>query len=463
MTEEKNVFRTNIAEKNDDIEALKAEVKLLDKLRSQLTSKSDHLLSERLELEEQVVSLGLHVSMPLYRVAFVPSLLQYLFFAKANHCTSQVESLQNQLMMRQSEVDSLMEKCQIQERDTNAATREARVAKELASRLEEELHRAKVRNEQLEVGLKETRDKLEDSQVNSKTLATTVDSLQSEIKASMEKHKEDLSSIVTSQNKLLSTLKQQHASEIHTLEKTVAKTKLNNSTLESECSRCQRDKQSSDQRCLALENICTSRENEHQSLIQALSDRANDAELQLDTSLSVQQELSRKVALLEGKLLETQEAAKETSSKHNKTIEKIQNDLNNSRQENESLSVQIPNLRNQLEVLQLDCRREKEKMKSEVEQRLKQAQVECEAMRISQSNHHLKAKEAQQLHEKTVALHQSTVEQMKLESTSMRMELEKVISDERGVSQVSQSVDYTLFFSSGVSRMASECIFLLNT
>jgi predicted nuclease with TOPRIM domain len=59
---EKNALRTNITERNDEIKALKSDVKVLEKLRSQLTSKSDQLLNERLELEEQVVSLGLRVS-----------------------------------------------------------------------------------------------------------------------------------------------------------------------------------------------------------------------------------------------------------------------------------------------------------------------------------------------------------------------------------------------------------------
>jgi hypothetical protein len=330
-----------------------------------------------------------------------------------------------------------MEKCQARERETNAATREARVTKELVSRLEEQAHRAKVRNDQLEAGLKETRNKFEDSQVSNKTLTTTVESLRSELKMSLEKHKEDLSSFTKGQNKILSTLKQKHTSDVHTLEKTVANLQRVNSTLESERSRCQREKQSADQRCLALEKLYTSRENEHQSQIRDLTDRANAAELQSDISLSAQQELRRKVSALEGKLLEAQEAAKEMTSKSNKTIEKFQIDLNNARQENELLSIQIPKLRNQLEHMQLDCRKEKENGKLEVQQRLQQAQVEVEAMRIAQSNHQIMAKEAQQLHEKAVALHQSTIDQMKLESKSMHLQFEKVISDERGVSQVS--------------------------
>ena len=62
MTTEKNLLRKNSVEKNEVIESLKHEVEALARLRSQLSSRSEQLMNERLDLEQQVESLGMQVS-----------------------------------------------------------------------------------------------------------------------------------------------------------------------------------------------------------------------------------------------------------------------------------------------------------------------------------------------------------------------------------------------------------------
>lgn len=55
------MLRTNIMEKNSQIDVLKRDVNTWNKLRSQLSSKSEHLMSEREELKEEVEALRTQV------------------------------------------------------------------------------------------------------------------------------------------------------------------------------------------------------------------------------------------------------------------------------------------------------------------------------------------------------------------------------------------------------------------
>jgi CRISPR/Cas system CSM-associated protein Csm2 small subunit len=164
-------------------------------------------------------------------------------------------------MTRQSEVDRLMEQSQEQQRENQIVKRKARVNQEMASRLQEDLQREKQRSERLEGALKEAMNKMDDSQVSRICNAATVESLRSEIKQMSKKHNETLSGLNNVQNKLLSTINQQHASQVHSLEKTVANLQRANSTLENERSRCLREKQSSDQMYQSFERHCNNKEN----------------------------------------------------------------------------------------------------------------------------------------------------------------------------------------------------------
>eukprot|EP00804_Cyclotella_cryptica_P008454 CCRYP_003960-RA/>CCRYP_003960-RA protein AED:0.09 eAED:0.02 QI:0/0/0/1/1/1/4/0/674 len=413
QTAEKNVLRTNIMEKNSEIELLKSDVKTLNKLRSQFASKSEHLLSERQELKEEVVALGTQIK----------------------HSSSHIESLHNQLMTRQSEVDRLIEQCQLQERENHIAKRDARVNQETAARLREDLHREKQHLEQVEGALEEARNKIDDRQVSDISNTATVESLRSEIKRISKKHNETLSEFTQAQKRMLSAINQQHTTKVHSLEKAVTELQRAKAILENEHSRCLREKQSSDQRYYACEQQCNNKENEHKRQIQLLMDRANDAEVKLDTSLSAQQDLKREVASLEAKILEMHCAIKEMNGKHDKTTEQLKTELLNATKENEYMSIQIPTLRNQIETARLECRKEIEKIKSETERKLKEAEVECEALRVSKSNDQLKAKESRTAFEKAVVLHQTVIEQMKSEAKTVRIDLEKVISDERSASE----------------------------
>lgn len=307
---------------------------------------------------------------------------------------------------------------------------------ELAASLDETLRQVKGQSDQLSKMLKDTKDKLAESKININTLETTIFSLRSELLKSTDRDKETLASFTQGQDKLLFTLKQEHASKIHSLEKSADDLHCLNSLLENDRAKLERDKQSSDKRCAALEKLLSSKEQELKALIKSSTDRALDAEARLDSSLSSQLDLKRKVVQLEEAMREIQETSKRSTSHHNKKMDSMQIDLANAQQENKEMANGVAKLQNQLEAAQREHRKEKDKMIREVEQQIQDTQVELKAMQVSRSNAEQKAKEARQAYETAVKLHDSTVEQLQNDSKDVRIQLEKVISDERTVSQV---------------------------
>ena len=65
VTTEKSILRNKVIEKNGELETVKQEVHALDKLRSQQTSRADQLLHEGLDLEKEVETLLIQVSLLL--------------------------------------------------------------------------------------------------------------------------------------------------------------------------------------------------------------------------------------------------------------------------------------------------------------------------------------------------------------------------------------------------------------
>ena len=78
-----------------------------------------------------------------------------------------------------------------------------------------------------------------------------------------------------------------------------------------------------------------------------------------------------------------------------------------------------------------------------VEQQIRDAQVELKAILVSRSNAEQKAKGARQAYETAVKLHETTVEQLQRDSKDVRVQLERVISEERTVSQVGGILVFT--------------------
>lgn len=208
--------------------------------------------------------------------------------------------------------------------------------------------------------------------------------------------------------------------------------------MENERTRLQREKHSSDQRLLSMETLFANKENEHQVQVKKLMNRAFDAEAQLDASLSAQQDFKREIELQTSKLLELQASNKEMDDAHSKAIDKLQNELLCAKREHDNSAVQISMLESKLETTRRECQEEKEKMMVEVEKKIQETQIENEAIKASRSNDQRIAKEAQSSYDKAISLHQSTIDRMKIESKDVRMELEKLICEERSVNQVSE-------------------------
>jgi hypothetical protein len=124
---------------------------------------------------------------------------------------------------------------------------------------------------------------------------------------------------------------------------------------------------------------------------------------------------------------------------YNKTTEKLRLELLSAKRANE-VTLQCQQLQNDLEETKRQCKVEQEKMMKETKQQIELAKLECESLCVARSAEQLKAKEAKILCEKAASLHQSTVEQMKMDENTARLELEKTISDERNVSQVGATI-----------------------
>lgn len=418
MTTEKNKLRASLVEKNGEMETLRQELKMQDRLGLQLKSKETQLLIERNDLEKDAAALEMQVK----------------------HSSTLMESLQQQLASRDSEVNDLMENNRTLDREIAAANCEARMKHEMIVDLNDSLHREKAERERLTKALKETKDTLADSQVVNETLKSTVEALKANLQTAAEQYKDNLATFAQGQDKLLSSLKQEHSCQQRRLEKAIAELQRVNSSLETERSKLQRDAQCSKQRCIAMEKAIAEKEKMYHGQIKTLSGRAIDAEAQLNASISDQKDLKTKLLLLEDQLRESNDANREMTTMYNKMTEKLRLELLSAKRANESVTLQCQQLQNDLEETKRQCKVEQEKMMKETKQQIELAKLECESLCVARSAEQLKAKEAKILCEKAASLHQSTVEQMKMDENTARLELEKTISDERNVSQVGATI-----------------------
>lgn len=343
-------------------------------------------------------------------------------------------------------MDDLIEKNRSLDRECSAANREARIIQEMVVDLKDKLHREKEECDRNKKVLHETKANLAEQKVTNETLKSTVEALNKELQTAAEQYKNDLATFAKGQDGLLNQMKQEHAGQRRNLEKAIADLQRANASLENERSKLQRDAQTFKQRCLALEKSNAEKESEHQETIKVLTGRALDAEALLDATLFDQKDLKANVLSLEERLRENDNAKEEMRSVYNKTTAKIRDELVSAKRENDSFSVHCQQLQNELEETRRQIKVEKEKMMSDAKQQIADAKLECESMRVSRSAEQLKAKEAKTLHDKAVSLHESTVEQMKMDANDARLLLEKTISDERNVSQASITTNALFFF-----------------
>ena len=62
VTTQTNILRKNVIEKNGEVEQLKHEMNVLDRLRAQLVGKSEQLLNERQDIAKEAEALAMQVS-----------------------------------------------------------------------------------------------------------------------------------------------------------------------------------------------------------------------------------------------------------------------------------------------------------------------------------------------------------------------------------------------------------------
>ena len=445
VTMEKRTWKIDMIQKSSEIESLESNAKKLSAQRMELSSRIEQLLVERKELENEVTDLGLQVCPHHFIISNILMLSCALIYTcliilcllmtnqKSSHAASQIEDLHAQLACRQTEIDKLSEKCHQLRRDFDHVNRDAKTNADIILSLRESIRLFKSKNEQLEMSLNDTRDQLADSQVCQHKLQTMCDCLQVEIKGMVDKHKDQISN---RQNKIVATLKQQHFADNQNQEKLIDSLRRANSLLENDRARYERDRQSLEHRCETLEKLLANGDNKQQEHLNELLHRAAKSEDHLNTSRSMEKEWKKKVVLLEEKVTALQNAAKDKEVERSKYVEGLQKDLNFSRCENQLLSNQLQSLKEELEKTCLQCAKDKQTMQHAMEQRMRDAEVECEALRAGKKIEMLKTKESQNLHEKQLQMQQGLLDKLKVEKKELRIELEKTISDEREVSQV---------------------------
>jgi chromosome segregation ATPase len=412
VTLEKNALRNEVKLKNNEIESLKSDVRKMNTMRSDLSSKANHLLAERKGLEAEVMALTLQIT----------------------RSVSQSQDFQLQLTSKQSELDKLVEKCHQLERDVHTTKHETKVASATNTSLQESNRQMKQRNEQLGIALQETKDNLDDNRITQHKHETTIKAMQNEIQEMVEQHKADISSWTKDQQKIVAAVEHKYLSEIQPHEKLVDNLRRANSLLADDKAKYQRDLQSSNRRCSELEKLLIDRDNAQQSRVNDLSQRASEAEAKLDVSHSTEMELKRRISALERQIREMQDVNKDLGAKHGKEVDSLHKNLLSMKQDNQSLSIQVSSLKEELNAARLEFTKEKQKMNLAIERKMKEAIVENEALRASKLNGQLKLKEAQALYEKSASIHQATVDKMKAEMKDVYSELETNISDERDVS-----------------------------
>ena len=348
--------------------------------------------------------------------------------------------MQSQLASKQNEIDNLSEKYKQLQRETHLSKRDAKSNADAVIALQESMRQTKFRNEQLESSLKDTRNQLDDNQISNHSLKTKNDCLQSEIKSMVEQHKEHISTWTKGQDAVVSAMKQQYAAEAQTQEKLVDNLRRANSVLENERSRCQRDQQSLEIRCSALEKTLVIRDKEQNERFKELLHRSAKSDEQLDTSRSLEKELKRKVAIMEGKLATLHDTAKGMEAQHVKAVDGLQKELVSLKQENESLSSQLEYVKGEMENASQEFSKNKQTMQLAMEHKVKVSEIECEALRMSKASEQLKTKDSEGLHEKQILMYTTLLEQTKAEKKESRIELERTISDEREISQVSTMI-----------------------
>lgn len=364
-------------------------------------------------------------------VLVTPSILQL------TRSSNKIEELQVDLSSIQSNVEYLTEKNDELQQAEYSSKSSAKAQTDTITSLHESIRKAKLQNEQLESSLKENKDRLEESILFRHKLQSKCDSLEAEIESTVKHHKDIISSWTKDQEKIISAITEQYTAKIRTQEKVIDKLESSNAFLENEQSRCQRDRQSLEIRCSALEKALCARDKEQKKQYEEVMARAEAAEEELVASRLVVKEYKRNNEVLEDKLITLKDRIKKAETMHERNEKELRKEILTAKQENEKLSTLITSLKEVSEKTNKEYADNKRNMQSTLEKELKEAGLECQALRASKANQQRKIHEMQEMMGKQISMDEELIQQMKTEGAEIRAGLERTISKEREVSQVS--------------------------
>lgn len=248
-----------------------------------------------------------------------------------------------------------------------------------------------------------------------------------------KKHKAQISSWTTGQNKVVATLKEQHLAETQSQQKLVDSLRRTNSSLENDSAQLKREFQSTQQRCSSLTKLLASNEKEHRANLDEMISRASEAESLLENSQIRQKELKSEVSLLTENLATLQAETKDKDDCYNKDVERMQKELLAMKEQNQVLSTEISQLQVEVQQTQQDCSKDMQKLEQTAEHKVKDVTIECEALRAAKEASEKLAEERDDLMEKQSLLHQSTLDQLTAEKKELATKMETAITEEREV------------------------------
>ncbi|KAL7531451.1 hypothetical protein ACHAWF_003774 [Thalassiosira exigua] len=404
---EKKTWKSDMNRNAKQIENLEDKAAKASSLQSETSLKAEQYLSERKELEIEVIDLGSQMS----------------------HLVSKAEDFQLLFASKQGEVEKLTNQLDELERTTLAAKHEAKTNAEAKLTLKDNLRCTQLKNEQLDLKLKDAKDELSDNKIGMQKLQTLNESLQSEINVMTQKHISQIAGWAKGHSKAIDAMKDNNLEQSRLVENL----RRSNATLESDGAQIKRNLQSSQQRCSALEKLLTNKEKEHMKSIDDMLHRLTNAETALEASRLVEKGLKSDIVTQIGKISTLQLEMKNKDDRHVSTIGILQAELLSAREQNQSFSFRIANLEEEMEKTNLSCSAEIKRMEEATKHRIKEVGIECETLRMANQSSKLKLQDNDELLCKNIVLHESAFGELSREKEELTIKMERVVSEEREV------------------------------
>ena len=405
---EKRTWKTDSFQKTKDNETLENQVKRLSETTQQLECER----AIRSELESEVTDLTTQLS------------------SLASKCASQA----NDLLEKNKSLEVAETRRSEAEHDATLHKQEAKMNADTAQVLQDNIRRNKAQKDSLEAKLKEIQVEVAEYQLSQHKLNIQNKSLQGSADQMVVDHKLQITNWTKGQNKIVVAMREQHQEDVQSKQKLIDNLRRTNTSLVNDSAQTKRDLQSCQQRCSSLEKLLSSRESDHTDIVTELLQKAKDVETKLVKSLAKEIELKSSISTLEEQLLLCNNETKEQAASQTKVIEELKKEQTSLRDKNKALSRKISQLEEDLERVQTRVDKDKQTMKDECEQKVREIDVECKSLQTRNESEQIKLREAKDLMDKQSSLYQSTLGELTAEKKELDKKMSNMIADEREVS-----------------------------